>query len=324
MQPNNNETDRRNADVARTLILLNNYEWVKKEAADIGVTIIPIKGIDLLQTLYSEKFDRFVRDIDVLCLNRSECVKLAERLCKNGYRLEFPYSLHTQILETKKKVSLLSGRPTKVNVDLHTSLVTKKFFSQTVGTFNQDALSRCVDGHLERTDNWLFLAQHAAFHLFSDVKWIRDLHLLYRDFTPGEQDLLKQKARHYGFNRVTMLTLHLLRHLGEEQKTPPPPTYISSSDKRFLSFAMRFINRPAKGLSFRVSVVYWEFLFISRRVERFRSWLRLLFPSIGMLGCIYRMDKTCYAPFFYLLNFPVVLLSSVVFGFLYYLVPRKT
>ena len=39
------------SELARTLLILNNYEWLKSEAAAIGIQIIPIKGIDLLQMI---------------------------------------------------------------------------------------------------------------------------------------------------------------------------------------------------------------------------------------------------------------------------------
>ena len=87
----------------------------------------------------------------------------------------------------KKKISLLSTSPCRVNVDIHFALVTKKFFSPTTSTFNADAFARQKSGRLDSVDNWLFLAQHGCFHLFSDSKWIRDLDIVYQSFTDDER-----------------------------------------------------------------------------------------------------------------------------------------
>ena len=306
--------------VARALLVLDNFEWIKQQAAAVGVNIIPLKGIDLLQTVYSEKLDRPVRDIDMLCRSEEDCRRLVERLCQEDYRLAFQFSLRPEALAAKHKVALLSCNPNKVNIDIHIVFVTKKFFSQTIGTFNADAIQRCVEDRMEATDRWLFLAQHAAFHAFSDGKWLRDLYLLLDSFTPEQQATLRDKACTYNFRRVTLAAINRIFWHDEERRKEQLSAFdLSRSEKRFLRFFNSF-RRPFDRRPFdRLITSYWEFTFIDRRSDRFRMWLQLMFPSPGVLTNIYRIRKPIARLFYYPLNFFVSGFTSVLFGITYLL-----
>lgn len=309
-----NKAQQQEFDLARTLLILNNYDWLRQEAAAIGVDIIPIKGIDLLQTLYAERLDRPVRDIDLVCRTEDDCRKLAKHLCREEYRLEFPFSLRHEALSVKRKVSLLSCSTTKVNVDLHTAFVTKKFFSQTIGTFNEDALQRCQDGHMEPIDRWLFLAQHAAFHTFGDAKWTRDLRLLYDGFTPEQLKALSEQVDRYGFRRVMMGTLlHIYKEEPERQQALLDKLSPTWGERHFLRFIQRFDHPIANKTFAQLINSYWEFIFIARRSDRFGMWLQLMFPSRGMLTNIYRIRKPAAVLLYYPVNILVSGLTSLVF-----------
>jgi len=306
-------------DLARTLLILNNYEWIQQEAAAVGVEIIPIKGIDLLQTLYAERLDRPVRDIDLLCRNEEDCRRLAERLCQEEYRLEFPFSLRHEALSVKRKVSLLSCSTTKVNVDLHTAFVTKKFFSQTIGSFNEDAIQRCQDGRMEAIDRWLFLAQHAAFHTFGDGKWIRDLRLLYDAFTPEQLTALHNQTVRYGFRRVVAGALyHIYQDEPERRQAIMDRLSLTGSERRFLRFIQRFDHPIANKTFAQLINSFWEFIFIAKRTDRIRMWLQLMFPSRGMLTNIYRIRNSSSVWFYYPVNFLVAGFTSLLFWTTYW------
>ena len=308
------------ADLARSLLILDNYEWIKQQAEAIGVNIIPLKGIDLLQTVYSNSLDRSVRDIDLFCRSEEDCCRLAQWLCEGEYRLEFPFSLNHDALATKRKVSLLSCSPTKVNVDIHIAFVTKKFFSQTIGSFNEDALKHCAEGRMEATDRWLFLAQHAAFHAFSDGKWLRDLHLLLDSFTPEQQSALCDKADSYGFRRVTMATfIRIFMHEDVKREKLLAAFAPSQSEKRFLKFFSSFYRPFDRRPLNRLVASYWEFAFIDRLRDRFRMWCQLMFPSPGMLTNIYRIRKPLAYGFYYPLNLLVSGFTSLLFWITYLL-----
>lgn len=293
--------------LARTLLILSNYDWIRQQATAIGVDIIPLKGIDLLLTIYAETLERPVRDIDLLCRTEDDCRRLAEHLCREEYRLEFPFSLRHEALAAKQKVSLLSCSTTKVNVDIHIAFVTKKFFAQTIGTFNADALQRCHEGHMEAIDRWLFLAQHAAFHAFADAKWTRDLQLLHKDFSAEQQTVLQERARQYGFRRVVAAACY---HIGQQPAT--------DNLQHFLRF-IRSFNRPFSRRPFdRLISSYWEFAFIDSASLRLRMWLRLMFPSRGMLTNIYRIRRPAALLLYYPLNILIAGSTSLLFWTTYW------
>ena len=323
------------ADMARTLTILSNYQWIQQEAREAGIDIIPIKGIDLLQTLYADTLDRPVRDIDLLCRNDEELTLLAKRLCVEEYRLEFPFALQPQALAAKKKASLVSCSTTKVNVDLHTAFVTKKFFAQTIGTFNADALARCHDNHMDDTDRWLFLAQHAAFHMFGDYKWVEDLRRLYLRFTEEKKSDLAKKATEYGFRRVMLAAAY---HIGK--KSPADPHLeeskntdfievksllnITSAERRFLRFIAHYARPFSHKAADRFIAAYWEFTFIDRSKDRWKSWLRLMFPSYGVLTNIYRIKHPLAKVLFYPLNIVVSGMTSMLFWTVYAIICRTS
>ena len=321
MIPTENQPPSYEANIARTLLVLDNFEWIKQQAATIGVHIIPLKGIDLLQSIYAERLNRPVRDIDMLCRSEEDCRRLVERLCQEDYRLAFQFSLRPEAMAAKHKVTLLSCTPNKVNIDIHVVPVTKKFFSQTIGSFNEDAIQRCVEDRMEATDRWLFLAQHAAFHAFSDGKWLRDLQLLLDSFTQEQRSVLCEKANTYNFRRVTLAAISSLISHGEARLQQLLSAFdLSRSEKRFLRFMGSFRHpfdrrRPLD----RLITSYWEFAFIDRRRDRFRMWLQLMFPSPGVLTNIYRIRTPLARLFYYPLNFIVSGFTSVLFGITYFL-----
>lgn len=310
-------------DFARTLLVLRNYEWIQSQAAQAGVTIIPIKGIDLLTSIYAEQLDRHVSDIDLVCQNDADCLLLAERLCQEEYRQEFPFSLRPEALASKHKVSLLSCSTTKVNVDLHTTFVTKKFFSQTIGSFNADAMARCNDGRMYPIDRWLFLAQHAAFHLFHNNKWTRDLYLLLKDFSVDQRAELLHQSTHYGFRRIVMASLyHIWKAHPEMWKDAQEQMNPTRADQRFLRFIHHFDRPFSRHVGDRIVAAYWEFAMIDHRADQWKSWLRLIFPSRGMLTNIYKIKSPAAVMLFYPLNLVISGFTSLVFWIVYAYVGR--
>lgn len=288
-----NDSAGRCGNLARTLLVLDNFEWIKHEAESIGVTVIPIKGIDVLTSIYSERLDRDVRDIDLLTSSVDDCLKLVGRLCDNGYVPEFDFAVRSDALLAKKKISLLSTSPCRVNVDIHFALVTKKFFSPTTSTFNADAFARQKSGRLDSVDNWLFLAQHGCFHLFSDSKWIRDLDIVYQSFTDDERLILSQRVEQYGFKRVWLATLSFLKQdlrlVGD----------VGSDDTSFVEFVKHLSAVRKKSPAKKTALSFLEFFFIADRRQRSRSWLKLIFPRRGMLANIYRINHKALYPLFW-------------------------
>ena len=322
-EPTNNPQQQA-PDIARALLVLDNYEWLLSEAGAAGIEIIPLKGIDMLRTVYADHLDRPVRDIDVLCHSEEDCRKLVERLCQNGYRLEFPFSMRPKVLASKRKVSLLSGNPLRVNVDVHTAIVTKKFFSQSVASFNTDALARCEHGQMESFDRWLFLAQHAAFHFFSDAKWVRDLVLIYERFSSEERTILWQRASQYGFRRVMLAALyHVYKSVPQELQATLKALNPTATELRFLSFVWQYDRPVTRNLTGRIVSAYWEFAFVDSCMNRWRNWCSLVFPTRGVLTNMYRIKNPLTLCVFYPLNFFVSVATSFFFWCLFAFVTVK-
>lgn len=305
-------------DIARTLMILRNYEWLKVEANAVGVRIIPLKGIDLLQNLYSNNLNRLVSDIDILCGSEDDCRLLVERLCREDYKVEFKFAMNHRALSTKKKVSLISTCTTKVNVDLHIAFITKKFFSETVGTFNSDALARCHDGFMDEIDRWLYLAQHAAFHIYADDKWIEDLKLLYNDFSVDKKVHLFAAANRYGFRRVVLAALYKMfsidiKKLNHEMGILVP----SKGEEDFLSFIKHFKSPFTRSIYHRFISAFWEFIYIDKNSNRLKAILKLIFPSLGMITNIYRVKNSMTKYILYPFHLLLSVSSNILFWSLY-------
>lgn len=301
----------REQNIAKSLLVLNNYQWLKNKAEDLGINIIPIKGIDLLKTIYSDSLERPVCDIDIFIADEEKALQFCTFLCQDDYRPEFPFSLRREVLNSKHKISLIACCRGKVNVDIHTALVTKKFFSKTINGFNSDAANRCDINGMEIKDKWLFLAQHAAFHNWSNPKWIEDLHIIYKDFTQAERKQLKSMAEYYGLRRIYLATIEVLHDV--ITKEYHVTDCINRNDRNFLKY-IRKNRRPFKrNISDRIITAYWEFNFITDKRQRQKMLLKLLWPEKGVLANIYRIKKASSLWFYYPLNLIISIVTGLIF-----------
>ena len=302
-------------DLARSMLILNQFEELCRMAEGI-CEVVPLKGIALLRTLYSERFDRAVGDIDLLISPADRLGDYIERLQKRGYTLQFDFMSNQATRARKGKVALRASVPhLTVDVDLHTAFVTKKFFSRSVERFNADALARCKsEGRSLRTmeplDEWLFLAQHACFHQYSDPKWLHDLYLLARAISPEQWVALGERAREYGFLRVFYLTSEQLRTHYSDFPHPAPCLCGGSLFSRFVA---HYRADRTRGLGRKLTSLFWEFLFIDRSWDRTKALLSLLFPTPSLLRNIYRKNHWLQV----LLLYPANLLLSLLAGLLF-------
>ena len=210
---------------------------------------------------------------------------------------------------------MLSQSERKPNVDVHLALITKKFFSNTINGFNQDAIARIkavdeVVSVLDDVDRWLYLAAHLTFHFLEGDKWYRDLVLLMERFDDNEMTILIDRAKQYHLERVVGAVCARI-----QSKFPDVASRINItellSDKdgeRFLRYIGFMETHPKKlGHGLRLGRYYWEFIFISKRQQRRRSFLSLMFPSLGNMQNIYR----CHALLAVLLYIPNLLLNAL-------------
>ncbi len=303
----------------KAMMILNAFKSLCEKAN--GYNLVPLKGVSLLSTIYSERLDREVSDIDLLVFPREKADKLFQQLIEDGYKTEFPMALQKDALNSKLKASMLSPSSTLPNVDVHIALVTKKFFSRSIGTFNDDAIERAthINGalyKLDPIDEWLFLAQHAAFHLFTNVKWLIDLELLLRGFDEKQVDSLLERSRQYGFDRVVGAAKHHLARLnGDNVKwiNRLPET------KGLFAKYVRHCDRPlnTKNKWHKILIDYFEFMCIDSLPKRIKAFASLIFPSIGKMKNIYRSTSTILMCLMYPIHILVMSLISLIFACYY-------
>ena len=279
------------------------------------IRIVPLKGIDLVRFLYADTLDRELKDIDLLVMPAEKSGSIIDLLQNDGYRPEFSFALDETALKKKKKVSMLSNSDRKPNVDVHLALITKKFFSTTINGFNDDAISRTkaideVVSVLDGTDRWLYLASHLTFHFLHGEKWFRDLILLMDRFDEDEMALLVERTKQYNFERIVsavysrMISIYpkIAGRIDMDQLLP------DRGGKRFLRYMEYLEAHPKKiGRGLRLARYYWEFVFISKKSQRRRCFMRLIFPSLGDLQNIYR----CHASVALLLYLPNMLINAL-------------
>ena len=294
----------RNKDVtdfqrqAQALMCLRAFDALCAQSKGI-CHLVPLKGIDLLRTLYADTLDRELHDIDLLVYPAEKAMDFIALLQAEGYRPEFAHALDAAALQTKKKVSMLAPSENLPHVDVHIALVTKKFFSMTINSFNEDALTRLqpvdeVVSELDKIDRWLFMASHLAFHFLTGDKWYRDLALLWDRMDEKEKAVLFERAKQYHFDRIVEAVLFRMQGGEPNSRFLRYVAYVTANPKR-----LEHGIRPAR--------YYWEFILIGDETERRRAYRALLFPSLGNMQNIYR----CHALVAVLLYLSHVLLNSI-------------
>lgn len=305
--------------IARAMLVMNQFDNVCKMAEGI-CQIVPLKGIDLLTTLYNEKLDRAVGDIDLLVFPVSAFDAFIERLRKEKYTIQFDYLESISARVVKRKVALISPSPERcVDLDIHSAFVTKKFYSLSTGKFNEDALARCQQEsstcyRMDSIDKWLFLAQHACFHHFSDPKWLRDLMLLQEQMSKEQISVLQTRMTNYGFHRVCYATMQYLDFFA-----PDIPKHITVSKPSGLLWSNTlhtYLFNLDHCILRSVVRIFWEFFFIDKRTSRMQAYLKLAFPHLNYLKTIYRKRNILLILAIYPFHTLISALGICIFEFL--------
>ncbi len=305
---------------ARAMMVVSQFEEIARLAEGI-CDIIPLKGIALLTTLYKDNYDREVGDIDILVAPTSQCRVFIERMKAHGYRMQFDYLTDDGALTAKSKIALCHESNLATDVDIHLAFVTKKFFSKYCGAFNADALARCTKTKgnimvMDVADQWLFLAQHACFHIFSDPKWLRDLHLLIEGMNDQQIATLHERARHYGFQRVCAAASFAVRYYFPNIGSPMLNGSFSGCMKRLTAFSIR---NHRSWIVKKIVKPFWELLFIARPADRIHAHLSMICPNLPLLKSIYRR-KSAIVALLYPLHFIITIVGMLLFYLLYVLV----
>ncbi|MDR0430649.1 MAG: nucleotidyltransferase family protein [Tannerellaceae bacterium] len=284
-----------------------------------GCPIIPLKGMSLLLTLYKDDYSRNVGDMD-LFIPADRIDYFTGKVHALGYKTKNPRQA-TKRIQSKGKFDMVNDDPRFCDLDIHVDLITKKFFRQTAVGFTSFALSRLHTivyrqiniPLLSPVDEWLYLAQHYCFHLFSGEKWLKDLYLLQSYFEEKEIAELLIVAKRFHFKRVVTAVGHCLRcyYPADEIKIPLMDIGRNYLFKRLLRKPdIRFSRR----LTDRIIAVYWEFLFIDRFASGMGAYIRLLFPGISLLCNIYNLPFPFTGWLLYPFHIIMVILSSILFA----------
>jgi hypothetical protein len=309
---NNIETE--NIDFAKNIWLVNHFCKILSLCGE-NCLIVPLKGISLLFSIYKDDYSRNVGDIDILVPENDIGILIA-KLKELGYI--FRNHINSR-LQSKRKFDMVHPGKKYCDMDIHIDLINKKFYRLSTGDFTSFALRRLIKTgynhqdiwQLSPVDEWLYLAQHYCFHLFSNDKWLTDLYLMQVSFSREDIAELVIVATKFHFKRIVTAASRCLKNKypQDEIKIPEMITekycvFDSLFHKSGKKFAYTFSNR--------IIAFYWEFIFIDNLRSRLNAYLKLLFPKSVVFMDIYNFkSKVFYC--LYPLHSTGVLLSSILF-----------
>jgi hypothetical protein len=169
-----------------------------------NVTACVLKGIHLLEDLYSDLGSRFMSDIDLL-IPLDKVDLFHSILIDNGYKLNPDYKFYGN--NFKSDWSKLVGE-VEVNIELHTNL-----FYHTQYNENWNFVNSKIKNFkkLLHEDCIIHLCGHLAFqHTFQKLHWLFDIHFYVEKF--GDQidwKLLKIKSEKLKLSRSVNMCLWL-------------------------------------------------------------------------------------------------------------------
>ena len=307
-------------EFVRNTILVNQFYKIVTLCGD-ECPIVPLKGMSLLFSIYKDNYARNVADIDFL-VTEENVPNIVEKLESIGYHFRKNHEKLNVRLSTKHKFDMINLDNRFCDLDIHINLINKKWFKLSTGDFNSFALSRIKTieyknlniNILSEIDEWLYLAQHYCFHLFSNDKWFKDLYLIQKKFSNADIIELTTTAHHFHFERIVTAVSRRLKdnYQQDEIKIPEMLTkkrlIFDSISSKNLKYAHKFSNR--------IIAIYWEFIFIHSCKSRISAYLHLLFPRMCILMDIYNC-KPMTSLLLYPLHIILVLLSSILFICIY-------
>lgn len=319
-----NDIELEQIEFVRNTLLVNHFCKILS-ACKNECTVIPLKGMSLLFSTYKD-YSRNVGDIDLFVFEK-DVEKFMNHLNNFGYVPRTP-KMNKIRLQAKGKFDMIHPNKKYCDLDIHINLINKKWFKLSIGDFTSFALTRIQIikynnlniSVLSKTDEWLYLAQHYCFHLFSNDKWLKDLYLIQKNFTGTDIIELTITARNFHFERIVTAVSRCLKNKYPQNEIKIPEIltkksflfdYICSEN---LKFAYKFSNR--------MIAFYWEFIFISNRKSRINTYLHLLFPKLYVMMDIYRC-KSLIGLLLYPIHVMLILFSSILFIPILILTTRK-
>jgi len=168
------------ATLARNIVLLSAYEKVSAALSEAGVDHIPLKGIQMLGTLYGDLGTRVLSDIDLL-VREGDLERAGEVLCRLGTPNENDLERDRHKRFHHHYTYALKG-PLEPHLELHFRFSSYHGRSEPLERLwdRTTADPGCFHARqLDPTDRLAGLLVHATHHGFRmSAKWLLDLRLL--------------------------------------------------------------------------------------------------------------------------------------------------
>lgn len=186
-------------------ILLSELRELSKDLQKNNLFAIILKGIHLLEDLYTDVGSRFMSDIDLLI--SAEKVEIFEMILKqNGYQKSASKTFYGN--NFKSEWNKLIG-DIEVNIEVHTKL----FYHTHNEYWNLEDSSIPYFKKLSREDFLIHLVGHLAFqHTFQKLYWMFDIHLYLEKYhSKIDWKLVFEKSKQLKLERALLMCLWVNR-----------------------------------------------------------------------------------------------------------------
>jgi len=261
------------ANTLRNQLLAEELARLLGLLGEAGVPVIPLKGVTLAESLYSDTASRVCADIDILVPPANVTQTLGIVLA-SGYRDDFRDSFFSKLaLRHGRHYDLVRGdRGFSFLLELHWKLVQHSSRNDEAvkdlwAEARPKTFFRAPAFSLSPEWEFLYLSIHAADHAWQSLKWLADIHQLTSSGRPDWQTVMK-KAERLELDLVIRQTLTASSLLLE---TPLPsgysPTPLPKAVRLFPSvpfpagapeaafFHLRVLKRPLDKLRCVANVV---------------------------------------------------------------------
>lgn len=241
-----------------------------------GISVIPLKGVSLAQSLYGDVAARTSVDIDILVppANLQPAIRL---ILTSGYRPEVndPYFAKLVLRHGRHFNAARDSRGTSFVVELHWMLVQHcSRDGDAVRDLWAESRPRTYFGApaFSMTPEWefLYLCTHAADHDWQMLKWLVDIHQIVLSGTVNWQSAMEKAGRiELGpMIRQTLAVTSVLLgtplpaglgavELPKRMRTFPQAPLAEDSPEATLAFRhLRVLNRPLDKLRYFATVVF--------------------------------------------------------------------
>ena len=172
------------ANAIRNQLLAEELARLLGLLGEAGIPVIPLKGVTLAQSLYGDPAARVCSDIDIL-VPAGEAVRARRIFLMNGYSSQF-----TEEFFVKHQLQSSAECPVVRETEVLTCLVEIHWTLLHSSAKDQEAMENLwSDARPQEffgvracnlTPEWqfLYLSFHAAYHKWSSLKWLADIHEL--------------------------------------------------------------------------------------------------------------------------------------------------